>query len=253
MATAVDIAPILPAFSVTYLRCVGGTGQNLIPAVLPGERVLAAAIGPDLSGIRRNPPISTPTQQSESPQSPSQELFQHQSGDDPGRTAGMTDSASCGKSRTSPLSSVGGCHANPIWSKRWCPDCTERGNAMTASSSRSRLIRKLRDALGETICAALEDINVVEVMLLTSCSEGATTVNLASRKTLGDIITPTPGALQEKDARSVEKDNGITFMRYRFTHDSTTFAFHWGDTLYSRCRSTCTSWTWLCICNCFLY
>ena len=36
---------------------------------------------------------------------------------------------------------------------------------MTASSSRSRLIRKLRDALGETICAALEDVNVVEVML----------------------------------------------------------------------------------------
>ncbi len=36
---------------------------------------------------------------------------------------------------------------------------------MTASSSRSRLIRKLRDALGETICAALEDVDVVEVML----------------------------------------------------------------------------------------
>ena len=36
---------------------------------------------------------------------------------------------------------------------------------MTASSSRSRLIRKLRDALGETICAALEDADVVEVML----------------------------------------------------------------------------------------
>lgn len=36
---------------------------------------------------------------------------------------------------------------------------------MTASSSRSRLIRKLRDALGETICDALEDVNVVEVML----------------------------------------------------------------------------------------
>ena len=27
----------------------------------------------------------------------------------------------------------------------WCPDCTERSGAMTASSSRSRLIRKLRD------------------------------------------------------------------------------------------------------------
>ena len=36
---------------------------------------------------------------------------------------------------------------------------------MTASSSRSRLIRKLRDALGETICAALENVDVVEVML----------------------------------------------------------------------------------------
>ena len=36
---------------------------------------------------------------------------------------------------------------------------------MTASSSRSRLIRKLRDALGDTICAALEDVDVVEVML----------------------------------------------------------------------------------------
>ena len=30
---------------------------------------------------------------------------------------------------------------------------------MTASSSRSRLIRKLRDALGETICAALKDVD----------------------------------------------------------------------------------------------
>ncbi|NDW07632.1 P-type conjugative transfer ATPase TrbB [Jiella pacifica] len=36
---------------------------------------------------------------------------------------------------------------------------------MTASPSRSRLIRKLREALGETICAALEDANVVEVMV----------------------------------------------------------------------------------------
>ncbi len=36
---------------------------------------------------------------------------------------------------------------------------------MTASSSRSRLIRKLRDALGESICEALEDSDVVEVML----------------------------------------------------------------------------------------
>jgi type IV secretion system protein TrbB len=36
---------------------------------------------------------------------------------------------------------------------------------MTASSSRSRLIRKLRDALGESICEALENSDVVEVML----------------------------------------------------------------------------------------
>lgn len=36
---------------------------------------------------------------------------------------------------------------------------------MTPSSSKSRLIRKLRDSLGETICTALEDVNVVEVML----------------------------------------------------------------------------------------
>ena len=36
---------------------------------------------------------------------------------------------------------------------------------MSASSSHSRLIRKLREALGAVICAALEDDNVVEVML----------------------------------------------------------------------------------------
>lgn len=36
---------------------------------------------------------------------------------------------------------------------------------MSASSSHSRLVRKLREALGEVICAALGDDNVVEVML----------------------------------------------------------------------------------------
>ena len=36
---------------------------------------------------------------------------------------------------------------------------------MSASSSHSRLVRKLREALGEAICVALEDDNVVEVML----------------------------------------------------------------------------------------
>ena len=36
---------------------------------------------------------------------------------------------------------------------------------MSSASSHSRLVRKLRDALGEVICAALEDTDVVEVML----------------------------------------------------------------------------------------
>ena len=36
---------------------------------------------------------------------------------------------------------------------------------MSSASSHSRLVRKLRDALGEVICAALEDADVVEVML----------------------------------------------------------------------------------------
>ena len=36
---------------------------------------------------------------------------------------------------------------------------------MNTGSSHSRLVRKLREALGEVICAALEDDNVVEVML----------------------------------------------------------------------------------------
>ena len=36
---------------------------------------------------------------------------------------------------------------------------------MSSASSHNRLVRKLRDALGEVICAALEDTDVVEVML----------------------------------------------------------------------------------------
>ena len=36
---------------------------------------------------------------------------------------------------------------------------------MSSTSSHNRLVRKLRDALGEVICAALEDTDVVEVML----------------------------------------------------------------------------------------
>ncbi|SFJ42829.1 MULTISPECIES: P-type conjugative transfer ATPase TrbB [Phyllobacteriaceae] len=36
---------------------------------------------------------------------------------------------------------------------------------MTASRSHLRLVRKLQDALGETICSALEDTSVVEIML----------------------------------------------------------------------------------------
>ncbi len=36
---------------------------------------------------------------------------------------------------------------------------------MTASRSHHRLVRKLQDALGETICSALEDTSVVEIML----------------------------------------------------------------------------------------
>ena len=36
---------------------------------------------------------------------------------------------------------------------------------MSSPPSRTRLVRKLRDALGEVICAALEDTDVVEVML----------------------------------------------------------------------------------------
>lgn len=36
---------------------------------------------------------------------------------------------------------------------------------MSSASSHNRLVRKLRDALGEVICAALEDTYVVEVML----------------------------------------------------------------------------------------
>ena len=36
---------------------------------------------------------------------------------------------------------------------------------MIARSSQDRLIRKLRDTLGEEICQALEDASVVEIML----------------------------------------------------------------------------------------
>lgn len=36
---------------------------------------------------------------------------------------------------------------------------------MTASRSHHRLVRKLQDTLGETICSALEDTSVVEIML----------------------------------------------------------------------------------------
>ena len=36
---------------------------------------------------------------------------------------------------------------------------------MSTSSSHSRLVRKLREALGDVICAALEDDDVVEIML----------------------------------------------------------------------------------------
>lgn len=36
---------------------------------------------------------------------------------------------------------------------------------MSTNSSHSRLVRKLREALGDVICAALEDDDVVEIML----------------------------------------------------------------------------------------
>ena len=57
-----------------------------------------------------------PTQQSESRASPFQEGMRVKSLVHPGRTAGMTGSAWCGKSRISPLSSVGGFNAHPVWS-----------------------------------------------------------------------------------------------------------------------------------------